>query len=353
MLCKNEKIDNSPGWRDKYLSAMSATSHWLHALLLAACTLMISSLGANAQDGITGAYRLNVNHEPEGGTKLFLMPDSTYAIVYFGGARAGRWRVEADSLLFLTPTDVPANSFAVYGRRHDGLRGKTRIFYTGSFERAVYAGWGATRAGSLRTMRRVFNEDANCLSFPTVDTFDAVPDSIALVEEDRESAGRGDIHTFQNTAGFNDFVVVHSSRASEDDGPDAREPIGAIRAEGIYLFGTRHTARRGEMPTSEEDLAFFGMLNRVDPNPDTLFYNPHYRAVSELEEAPVNLDTYTSLPSRDMLVLPSYTEGAEYAPAFDFHDMRVLYRFLTLAPQVERSARFAIEKGSIFRFVCD
>lgn len=48
-----------------------------------------------------------------------------------------------------------------------------------------------------------------------------------------------------------------------------------------------------------------------------------------------------------------FEEGAEFKPDFDFHDMSVLYVFLAVGPVGVRIEEFRMERGTVFRVVCE
>ncbi len=332
---------------------------WMDAVLVIAMMLVVSRQNAAAQPArsIAGSYGMEATPSPEGGTHFILQPDSTYVVVYFGGARAGRWNVVDDTLLYLTPTDVPAHTFALYGRRHAGLVGHSRIFYTGDFgSGGHYVRIGGLGAGRGQRVRRVFNEGANCTSFPNVDTVAGTPDSIVLVRRDwRQAEGRGDAYAFGNPARYNDFVAV-ATRREETAAMRGDEPVAAIRADGLYFLKSRHFARREEWEPGDEDRTFFHELTTANPDPDTVFYNPAYNEPDERpdgDELPFDLKNYRAAQGGDALETADYEEGGEYRADYDFHDMRMVYVFRAVQPVVARGVRFRVEGKPVFSFSCE
>jgi len=312
--------------------------------------LFVGSAGAQPSP-LVGAYRTSAHHSPEGDAQIFFLPDSTYAVLFFGGARAGRWTVKSDTLVYLTPTDVPPRPVALYGRHHAGLGARARIFYGGFATGTAYISAGPQ--GTEPALRRVFNENANCTSFPYVDTMDVVPAVVRILVRHYTDTGAPVVYTFANSEGYNDFVAEDLTERWADRSFRADEPFATVRRGGLYLLDARYMAERRPLPERGEDRDMLAVITRVNPAPDSVLFNPLYNGVGSISDHPVDLTTYTPARGGNALVAPDYTEGAEHVPDYDFNDMRILFRFRAMTPTEVRTPRPRLDERPFFRAECD
>ncbi len=134
---------------------------------------------ANAQNNsIVGIYNLG-SSSPEGGSHLLVFKDNSFAITYFGGIQTGKWEKKGENKYMFIP-HTKETVFELYGRHNNLIANSTKIAFNG-FENSQTFIQLRNNADEEYNMQQVFNNNANCFSYPYVHTFKTVAKSISLL----------------------------------------------------------------------------------------------------------------------------------------------------------------------------
>jgi hypothetical protein len=317
-------------------------------LVLLSLTVSCKSV---AQSDITGVYKIGHSGDPQGGETLFVLANNRFAVLYFGGALIGTWKINGNQVDF-TPT-MPATGFTIFGRHNKKLGTRSRIFF-GGFERGAPLMAFDKDAGQKPILKRVFNPGANCLEFPTVTKFPTVPKTIVFTalpetEEGEKPKTEGNIYIFKNDEGYNDFIANYT-RKSRDVQPFHAE----IKAGSLYF--NEQEAPKAPLSTSGDDIKQINMLFKIPLNPDKVFYNAYYKDYQESHASPpIEQDTlnYRFDAKKDAYInFPNYEEGEENRPKKDdFNNENVIYKFVLL-PVNKVMGQYSVDERPLFTSVC-
>ena len=116
---------------------------------------------------IIGMYSTSMGSNQQATAAIFVLDNNNFLEAYFGGMRKGTWKIIKDSLVEFKYTDIPASPFTLFGRQNKNIGDSVRMFFEG-----FNASPAAFHFGNLKCrmplMTKVFNDDANCISFPNV-----------------------------------------------------------------------------------------------------------------------------------------------------------------------------------------
>ncbi|MCB0485266.1 MAG: hypothetical protein KDC47_03620 [Flavobacteriaceae bacterium] len=283
---------------------------------------------------------------PEGGSSLIVLPDHTFVQTYFGGMIHGTWKVEANNISF--KPYVESDPFVVYVRKTDTLT-NTKISFEG-FENGMpsYVNFKLNKVVSTK-MKRVFNEDANCFSYPYE------YEVKGIIEEIHLAVPLGHWHNNQfNKVTFavddyNDIVIINNPVKS-----DVTQFVAQIQANGLQFNG-KLVARKELQDIGEEDIIFIKAFVMKKPFEDTIYKNEEHFFVDQT--FPIDLKKYSYNKKADRYVLIDQSKktqideetGIEY---YERSPIKLLpYRRLNIKNKLEGTIE--VQQGSLFIAKCD
>jgi hypothetical protein len=189
------------------------------------CSLSCS-LAFAATSQYVGAYSAkNQGGDAMSGTHLLIMADGNYAVIFFGGALQGTWKVLPDGGIELREWKGDSSSFLLYGRTAPGSASQVRIEFEEFQESSIKVGLTPAKDGHLR-MHPAFNEDSNCyepeysITRPVRD----LPALLLVAFPDQRADPRGQapsdpatspLYSFDlSAAPYNDYHVVYNKAAA-------------------------------------------------------------------------------------------------------------------------------------------
>lgn len=209
---------------------------------------------SNASQDIVGVYT-EKSDDPVGGATIVLLPDQTFAIVFFGGIHVGKWHFENEKVT-LIPKVQP--EFILYGRNLKSLGKTTKINFLLEPENQAMVGFEGNKRSDLKP---VFNENANCLDFPYISVVDkplaqlhaAQLSGNPLIDE-ADNNPYYDIHHFNIFGAYNDLILINLSaeytqrwsmeatfkngKLFMDNGAEGmrKKPLESLNAEDLALI---------------------------------------------------------------------------------------------------------------------
>lgn len=162
-------------------------------MFLIICLVVAGSVFAQniSKEDIVGVYNEKCN-DPVGGSSVVFLPNQTVVILYFGGVQKGTWDLD-DGRVIITASPQP--QFVVYGRKTESLGTKRQVNFLIEPNNDVVVGLDS---GNKRLLKPVFNQNANCFSFPYIFTQES-----KLIQ----------LHAAQNRQEQNEYNFVGESSA--------------------------------------------------------------------------------------------------------------------------------------------
>jgi len=294
-----------------------------------------------------GSYHVNRNHDPQGGSNFFLLANNKYVVVFFGGAQTGVWKMEKDSLIKFTP-EVNDQAFKLYGRKNEDLGDSLKVFFNNFEERQTFI--SVNPASHQKTsMRRVYNKDPNCFTFPYVYKFKTAGDSLSfshqLAERVQKDSLLHQIFTFKNKDKYNDFVAYYFPLKYHD------RPYFAKMSKQGLIFNDDNYVKRQDLPTAGEDLKFIQGIVDADKKPQLVFYNPYYGSPEKDLSKDRNY-SYNEKKGAYINIL-NYKEGQENKEEEDsFNNMNLVYPFKLIADFSIAEKTIIVVEKPLFNVTC-
>lgn len=123
-----------------------------------------NSLSAQTANDVTGKYSLK---NPQGDAlnfvDLFLTPDHTFSVCYFGGAKFGTWKIVDDEFLILKSDANAKDHFILMGRYNPNLSADSVFFEFHRFDRNR-AFYSFDNQSYENTMHPLFKEYPTCVA---------------------------------------------------------------------------------------------------------------------------------------------------------------------------------------------
>lgn len=308
---------------------------------------MINMANAQNSTNIVGTYNIE-------GSYLIVLENGNYAIMYFGGIQTGKWKFTKDTDYKFTP-NIKESKFELFGRYNKDLKDSTKIAFNGFENSETFIQLRTTKKEEY-TMKRVFNIDANCISFPNVHTFQTTANSISFaykVYEEKSSP----IVTFKNSERYNDFVVNFIEINSFEGQPFfATFKNDTLSIKNDYSQDNDYSQRK-PFDEDDEDIEFVRTFIEKEANRDTIYFNPSYNMFGGLDDEE-NQDIHDhhvfNKQKNAFINTQYYVEGEEYIKSDDsFDNMSIIYAYTILKEYTKEPEKFKINEKPIFQVNCD
>ncbi|WP_316751648.1 preprotein translocase subunit SecD [Pedobacter gandavensis] len=293
-----------------------------------------------------------------GGTSgISLFEDGTFLLYGYATGVFGKYGFEKDYLLFYP--DQP-ELFEVFAHQNPALKDSTRINFAG-FER----GSKTFAQFDQDSIRKVFNDDVNCINAPFVYQKAGQTKTIILSRLPEESAKpnaaiEGSWH-YQNTSGYNDFILIHHAPKREYENFSAMITPAAIitpAKAGDVIKLSNYGGNKGytkQNPAGEEQAGWKEMLewkNQYDQskgvNKNLIYANKHYNIFPEPDAA-----TYQYDSKSNQYTDSSDQENNAYHQQNQYNDPRYLRKYIKIQPASKgKFSESNLAQKSIFFSVC-
>lgn len=177
------------------------------------CLILVGKIFAQSvsEEGIVGVYKSKSN-DPHGSSTTVFLPDNTFIIAYFGGIQKGTWQ-QIDQKVLLKLRTEP--QFVLFGRNLSSLGNKTKINFQVEASNGAMVGLDPNEKTNLKL---VFNEDANCFTYPYVFTQEKELIQLHAAQntwgnEDYNTEGNPyeKIYHFNIFGAYNDLILINLS----------------------------------------------------------------------------------------------------------------------------------------------
>lgn len=273
----------------------------------------------------------------DGGAALYMFENGRYCMLFYGGLLVGNWELRNGFIEM--QLELPEHHFAIYGRKNPNLKGRAKIYFA-NFENGNTFFQPDFQVNLDKKMKAVFNENANCFSYPYV----WEGDSFATAAFARKLHDETEIVVFDNADKYNDFMVYFTETAGPAEIQYAEFRENKLRIDGAEWMD--------KSPFEEgEDLEMVKHFAEQVSQKDTIYRNAAYHLSEEL---PMDLESYTYNAEKAAYLSDLYEEGEEFWDREKaFHRMTVLYSFSRLKVKETIKGEIQKEEGSVFYSVCD
>lgn len=309
--------------------------------ILVILLILISNM-ANAQNNtrIIGLYSLG-SSSPEGGSHLFVLENGKYAITYFGGIQVGHWEFVNNEVCKFSP-NVKEQEFELFGRHNKDLNDSVKVFFIGFEESQTFIHVG-TAKGSALVMKRVFNADANCFSFPYTHVFKADGKRVSLMSKEYNQKSKP-VVTFENPEGYNDFVAYFFHHDNS-----VRPFLAKFNSDTLY-FEDGVSSQKSPLDEEDEDIGFIKDFVNKETDVNQVYFNPSYN----MFEGDINESHVFNEQKGAFIDTLFYAEGAENVQSDEaFDNMSFIYSFERLKESTSKTVKIEIDENPLFWVVCD
>ncbi len=319
-------------------------------------TIIIMSNLANGQNhsGIVGLYNLG-SSSPEGGSHLFILENGDYAIAHFGGLKIGKWKNIGKDIyqLSFNPSE---SKFELFGRYNKGLEGNTKISFNGFENGETFVQLKKDKEEGY-TMQRVFNENANCFSYPYVHTFNTIAKNISFMSIQHADVDTNhSIITINNPERYNDFVAGYVEVSNYESNP----LIVIFKDNQLYFEdGRGKSSERTPLEEVGENLEFIKKFIDMELNRDTIYLNPSYNVFGQIDnedgsQQDINEHHVFNEQKNAFIDTEYYVEGEENNLSEDSYEkMSIVYVYKILKKHSKESAKPKINESPLFQVNCD
>lgn len=271
------------------------------------------------------------------GSILIINTNKTFMLVGYGDIIKGNV-VKNGNDVILKPfnSEMP---FALYGRVHKNKELGSKVMFQNFTDAQAVVNFDTLKNNPLE-MKRVFNEDANCIPYPSV-----IENRYPIQKVYFAFEGQREIYEFENKLEYNDFVVFCFKPKNEE-----REIILKQKKNNLIHTETGKTITKyNKDRVSNEEII---EMNRIYDNaynlPENYYCNPLYNSC---EENIIDLKQYQKT-----------TEGNEYyfihkndvnRDESDYQNKRIIYEYKKIQSKILVNQLFSINQtSSVFQYNC-
>ncbi|MCX2454191.1 preprotein translocase subunit SecD [Pedobacter sp. PLR] len=280
---------------------------------------------------------------------ISLFEDGTYLLYGYATGVFGTYKFEKDYLLFYPDQQ---ELFEVFAHQNPALRDSTRINFLG-FERG-----GKTFAKfDQDSLRKVFNDDVNCLNAPFVYQKAGQTKNIILSRLPEEAAKPNvaieSSRHYHNASGYNDFILVHNAPKREYEDFSAMI-IPAKTGDVIKL--SNYGGDEGYPKQNKEEQARWKEIlewkSQYDQSKgvkkNEVYANKHYNTFPEPDSSKYHYDSRSNQYTDS-----SDQENSAYYKQNQYNDPRYLRKYIKLQPETKlKFSESNLANKSIFFSVC-
>ncbi|MCU0437921.1 MAG: hypothetical protein MUC49_08380 [Raineya sp.] len=284
-------------------------------------------IGVYHESGSTGGGNV-------GGANYYILENHHFVIIAYATIIYGKWEINEKNVLILSPTKPP--TFKIYGRYNPTIKSGAKIMFQ-NFESRSFI-----QINEETVFTPVFNENANCLSYPNVASFSQKTESISL-------ATIKEIYKFQVKNNANDFIAIyHHSRDIYKPFTFQITPQGLIDNQGKVM-----KKKSLKMIDEEEKSYIVEIQKSIDANRNYLYVNHLYNNFdkydTEVEEQ------YTFDKNKN-----AYCHKFAYKPNEENEKLQdaynrdaFLYKYLEIVVDEKVKKEFEIASKPLFRATCE
>jgi hypothetical protein len=300
--------------------------------ILISAVLFSSGVKAQNSSKIAGQYKIAT-------TLLVIKPDNTFLMIDMGILIKGK--VKSEGVNGKLIPDKPKELFALYGRTKTSITTGNIINYnSGVSEARPLINYDENNA-VLKKMKKIFNDDANCIKEPTLITNPHNnPKFYFSVQDGKE------VYEFENNQDFNDFIVLYLTPSISVD--EIKFTVSED-SNALVIRGER-IEKLAKSNISEAELKkLSGMYDRAFPESDYYYYcNPAYNI---FEEFGINLEHFNKVQNGNEYYY--LNKKIERTADSDYHNYGIIYEYRKISPVILKDISYSVDTGSVFHFDCN
>ena len=288
----------------------------------------IDVIGVYRESGSTGGGSV-------GGASYYILENHHFVIIAYATIIYGKWEINEKDVLILHPINPPV--FRIYGRYNPNIKSGAKIMFQNFESERSFI-----QINEETIFIPVFNEDANCLSYPNVANFSQKTESISL-------ATIKEIHKFQVKNNANDFIAIYHH------GKDTYKPfMFQITPQGLIANQGKVMKKKSLKMLEEEEKSYIVEIQKsVDANRNYLYVNHLYNNFDKYDTEVEQQYIYDKNKNAYLHKL-SYKPNEENEKLQDAYNRDAfLYKYLELMVDEKVKKKFEIASKPLFRATCE
>lgn len=254
-----------------------------------------------------------------GNEGICLFEDGRFVLYGYATAIFGHYKIDQDRLFFYPDK---FDLFEVMAHHNPTLGVRSRMVFMGFEE-------GITRVKlDQDSVRRVFNDDANCFDHPFVKENAHTPAHIRLYGEDHREDSTLVSWDFVNDKGYNEFVLLyHKPRREYEDF------VGMLNKQDGQILGIRlsnYGGSEGYRKQNHADANWNDILQMKEMNEASVKSANEMLCNKEYATFEVDLSAYQLDQNSNQYVHQHAADNEEYFQSNSYEDNRFLRRFIKL-----------------------
>jgi hypothetical protein len=294
-------------------------------------SFLLLSFCAYAQNSSNIAGQYKISNEV-----LIINTDNTFLILGMGSIIKGTVETN-ESTVKLTPYE-PEYPFVLFGRYHAGLGNGSKVMFRNFDQAETLVNYDLDNA-SIQKMKRVFNENANCIEYPNV---------LSLPYQNKRLyvaiKGSNHVCVFDTLQGYNDFIIVYKPTKA----PFSERILTRKKGQDELLFQGEVLKKSPTAMDPKIVAKLMGMYDRGNAEMDPYYCNPQY---NYFEQNGVDLSEYERVQNGKELYY-TYKDAELEEDKTDYSSIGIIYRYSKNNPTTIMDISYNMESGSIFNFTC-
>jgi len=277
-----------------------------------------------------------------GGVNYYIQEDNTFIIIAYATLIHGKWEANKDNTITLYPSHKPM--FRIYSRYNPLIKTGAKIMFQ-NFE----SGKTFIQVNQEVSFTPVFNEGANCVSYPSVSDFSYNIQSISLAAYYNGDANSPkEIYKFLVAANHNDFMAVYNSPRNN------HRPITLKMTPKGLATGKEKVMRKSPLEAMEqEEKEWILQINEsIRAKRNYLYVNPWYN-VFDKYDAEIEA-TYLFDKQKNAYCQKSvYQKNEELKKIEDAYNKEsFLYKYTEIAMAETTQKALSVASKSLFFVTC-
>ncbi len=273
------------------------------------------------------------------GSLLQINPDNTFILVGYATVIKGTVIVKGNDIS-LKPFK-PKTPFVLYGRTNqkEALGSKT-MFQNFSDAQSVI-NYDTNKTLPIK-MKRVFNLGANCIAYPNVFHAPNKTQKLQLAID-----GQKTIYEFDNTQGYNDFIVMYLDKKTFDMVLDFTL-IDNGKALKSKVYEEIYDKYESDLVSKQELEEMGKMLDKSFTAAENYYCNPLYNS---FEEGGIDLKQYKKTTAGNDYYFVH--KNGETGDENDYQNNSIIYEYKKITTKVLTNQTYTIDDNdSIFQYNC-
>lgn len=277
-----------------------------------------------------------------GGANFYILENNNFVIIAYATIIYGKWEINEKNVLTLYPINPP--SFKIYGRYNPNIKSGAKIMFQ-NFE----SGETFIQINNEAIFTPIFNENPNCLSYPSIANFSQKIESISLGVNLSYKDTTKETYKFQVKDNANDYIAIyHSSR-------DTYQPfVFQVTTEGLIPNRGKPMKKKTLNRMEEEEKNYvLEIQESINVNRNYLYVNHLYNIFDKYDaevEKQYLFDKNKNAYCHKLYYRPN-EENEKLQDAYNRDAF--LYRYSELIVDEKAKKQLEIALKPLFQVTCD